>query len=210
LSTYRTEKESAVREVFAKLVEKGWDIDLSFVDWKESIDQVIEHETLDHSEADGSPESIMLADLRGVLRAVYLNGELVIQIEDLAEEEKTRNAILKMANRGDSRISYCSSREDDSPRKLSKNQARRENMITDPKQLSVGQWLMIYLNGEPSSLVKVTQVADNIITYDEYRDKFKCESGVSKLTEMGILPYAKGIWETANWVEAVDDSTARE
>ncbi len=210
MGTYRDEKEAAVREILAVLVNKGWDIDLSFVDWEKTVDQILNHETLDHSEAAGSPESIMLADLRGVLRAVYLNGERVIQMDDGDKEERTRMMILAMANSGDNQVTYWASRGDDSPRKLAKHQVRRENMITDPKQISVGQWLMIYLNGEPSSLVKVTQVAGNIIIYDQYKDKFKCGSGVSKLTEMGILPYTKGIWETANWVEAVDDSTAEE
>lgn len=207
MDTYRDEKRDAVQAILVTLVQKGWNMDLAFIDWEETTDRIIKHEMLDHLEADGSPESIMLADLRGVLRAVYLNGERVISIVDEDREEIIRLMILKMANNGDSQITFWATKGDDSPRKLSKRQVRREHMITDQKQLQVGQWLMIYLAGEPSSLVKVTQIVDKFITYDEYIDGFRSGSGMSRLTELGILPYTKGIWETANWLEEVDAST---
>jgi hypothetical protein len=207
---YRKEKIQAVKAMLEVLAAKRlYDIDLSFVDYEATVNLIIEHEVMDYSEA-GTLEEMSLAEMKGLLRSVYLNGAPIFAFDDLAETQRKSKAIFKMVNAGDSNMSFLT--EDRSTASCVR-QMKRPNMITSMDQVHVGQWLMIFIENEPRSLVQVTEVppGGRLFFCGEWgknqgiKEAGWLDHGMFKASELGIRPYAKGKWETASWAESVDD-----
>lgn len=207
---YRKEKVQAVKAMLEVLAKKNlFDIDLSFVDYDTTVHEIINHEEADFAEVD-TLEGMHLAEMKGLLRAVYLNGEPVFCFDDLAVRQEQNKAIRKMADGGDDNVSFSS---EDGPASRGKRQKKRHDMVVSMDQISVGQWLMIYMDNQPSSLVKVIEVPSGgrIFFYREWGKTLGVKeagwkaTGMFRATDLGIRPYARGVWEMANWAELVDD-----
>lgn len=207
---YRMEKIQAVKGMLEQLARKKlFDIDLSFVDYDRTVDEIIKHEEEDFTEAD-TLEGMRLAEMKGLLRAVYLNGERVLCFDDLEKLQAQNRAIQIMADAGDDNVSFVSA---DGPVCRGKKQKKRQGMVMTMDQISVGQWLMIYMDNQPSALVKVTQVptGGRIFLYREWgktppvKEPGWMAEGMFRAADLGIRAYARGVWEMANWAELVDD-----
>jgi len=191
------------------LVEKHWDIDLSLVDYEASADLIIQH--LDEDSAVlGSLEEIRLSEMRGLLRAVYLNQAPIFCMEDLEEVMRVARGLTLMALSGDSNVLYDS---DDEVRTRSRKQIKREDMVLAVDQLKEGMWLMIYDRNQPKTVVQITSVppGGRVVKCREWgktlgvKQSGWIDEGVLFAVDLGILPDAQGFWETTGWAEILDD-----
>lgn len=200
------EMGSELREFLQMLVEFGFEIDLSQVDYKSSLEQMEKHKFFDFSEV-GCDEELHLAELRNLLRAVYFDGGLVVNLNPDCQQ-----AVLK---------EWCQNMKtlmlgiDDASGEASflglsfRRVIHSSIQVKKPEKIIPGHHYMICRCGKPADLVLVTAVQNRLMYYKMFlgEDKWSEEKHIC-LSALGVLPQEVGpdhkqVWDSKNYLEPV-------